>query len=281
MTAPLPFDAIAGLTVRHAPADAAAPVALPDWFDHALDPGSAAWRDQQLRLWRAITGRARYDAGVDEDAPEVAAVDPALWAPLYGDTRVAGGHMMALGHLLLRSDLPARARVLEYGAGFGQIALAFARLGHDVETVDINPGFAAAVLLQANRYRVSLTPHVARFGFNPAGVPGAYDLIYFYESFHHCLDFLAVVPKLRAMLRPGGKVLLAGEPVFAGADAYMPYPWGIRMDADNLAVMRERGWMELGFQERFLLDVFAQAGFAGQVFPCENSHWARLYAFTT
>lgn len=278
----IPFDAIATLPVRVAPADPAHAVALPDWIDRTLDPLAEPFRAQQLALWRAITGRAEYRASVDEDTPEVAQADPEDWASLYADrdAAVAGGHLMALGHVLMRANVAPGARILEYGAGFGQTALAFARLGHVVETVDINSGFCAAVTALSARYRVDLTAHLAAFGFNPAGVPHAYDLILFYESFHHCLDFLALVPRLRTMLKPGGRVILAGEPVFRHADDYMPLPWGIRMDADSLAIMRERGWMELGFREDFLLDVFARAGFATQHFPCENSLWASLYVFT-
>lgn len=282
VAAPLPFDRIGDLSVRVSPAAAAPAVALPDWFDRTLDPLGVPYREQQLALWRAITGRDAYRPDVDEDTPEVAHADPTHWASLYADSdaAIAGGHLMALGHVLMRSGVGSGARILEYGAGFGQIALAFARLGHSVDTVDINPGFCRAVTTLSARYRVDLTAHLAPFGFNPAGVAGAYDLIFFYESFHHCLDFLALVPKLRAMLKPGGRVLLAGEPVFAAADDYMPVPWGIRMDADSLAIMRQRGWMELGFREDFLLDVFARAGFAARYHPCENSHWARLYVFT-
>jgi methylase of polypeptide subunit release factors len=117
---------------------------------------------------------------VDEDAPEVDGLDPGHWPNLYagGHAGIAGGHLMALGHVLVRSELQGKARILEYGAGFGQLALAFARLGHTVDTVDINPSFCSAVGALSARYGVDLTPHIGPFGFNPARLPGAYDLIF-------------------------------------------------------------------------------------------------------
>lgn len=254
---------------------------LPRWYDHSLDPESNAYRKQMLRLWSAITGRSNYDPTTHEDTPEIAALDafhrPAFFASK--DSSFAGGQMMAIGHILLRSGVGEGSRVLEYGAGFGQVAVAFARLGATVDTVDINPAFCGAVRTIASKYEVDLTPHVGLFGHNPVGRDGAYDLIYFYEAFHHSLDFAVLIPNLKRMLKPGGKVILAGEPIFDGPCDEMPYPWGFRLDWENVAVMRIRGWMELGFQRGFLLSRFAEAGFECTLHTDPNSHWAQVYEF--
>lgn len=255
---------------------------LPEGFDLTLDPDSEAWRAQQLDLWALITRRTDYDPLRDEDTPEIGEMDAVLRPSFYAtkQTAIVGDHLLGMGQLLKRADLRPGARVLEYGAGFGQIALAFARTGVTVDTVDVNPAFCGAVRQLAERYEVDLTAHVGTFGDNPASEPAAYDLIYFYESFHHCLDFRAVLPKLRAMLKPGGRILMAGEPIFAGPHPALPYPWGIRLDGECVAVMRQRGWMELGFQEDYLMKVFAEAGFSGMKHP-SNDHYAIVYEFRT
>ena len=105
--------------------------ALPDGFDLWMDPRSDGYRAQQLALWSAITQRTGYNPVADEDTPEIAHADAILRPAFYstGNTFVAGDHLMALGHLLRQSGLKAGDRALEYGAGFGQIALAFARTG--------------------------------------------------------------------------------------------------------------------------------------------------------
>lgn len=255
--------------------------ALPDGFDLWIDPRSDDYRAQQLALWSAITQRPAYNPAADEDTPEIVHAD-AIHRPAFystGNTFVAGDHLMALGHLLRQSGLKAGDRALEYGAGFGQIALAFARTGVRVDTVDINPAFSAAVAQLGERYKAPLTSHVGAFGDNPAGEDGAYDLIYFYESFHHCFDFLDVIPRLHRMLKPGGKVMMAGEPIAQGAVPWLPYPWGIRLDGENVSIMRQRGWMELGFREDFLVSIFEKEGFTFRKYPLDGYHYCTIYSF--
>jgi len=256
-------------------------LSLPDWFDPAIAPDSTAYRDQMLRLWEVITERSGYDPASNEDTPEIADLD-AIFKPAFfatGDTQFAGGQLMAMGHILLRSGIAPGQRVLEYGAGFGLTALSLARLGAKVDTVDINPAFCRAVQTSSDRYQVDLTPHVGEFGFNPAGVPNAYDLIFFYESFHHSLDFSQLIATFRSLLTPTGKVILAGEPIFDNLCADMPYLWGFRLDWENVAVMRIRGWMELGFQKSFLIGQFDKAGLDCTIHRDPNSHWAQVYEF--
>lgn len=257
-------------------------LALPDWIDLRLDPDSVAYREQMLRLWSAITGReGSYEAVVNEDTPEIGDLDAIIRPAFYasGNTRVAGGHLIAMGHIIRRSGIKVGDRVLEYGAGFGQLALAFARVGARVDTVDINPAFCRAVQANADLFKVDLNAHVGQFGFNPAGHEGAYDLVLFYESFHHCLEFRTLIPRLKLLLKPTGRVILAGEPVFDGPCDNLPYPWGFRLDWENVAVMRIRGWMELGFQRDYLLGKFADVGFDCRLHTDPNSDWAHVYKF--
>lgn len=254
---------------------------LPHWFDTHIDPGGSSYKKQMLRLWEAITQRSGYDPATNEDTPEIAGLD-AIFRPAFfasGDTQFAGGQMMAMGHILMRSGINPGQRVLEYGAGFGLTALAFARLGAKVDTVDINPAFCKAVGTSSDRYEVDLTPHVGEFGFNPAGSANAYDLIFFYESFHHCLEFESLINKLPSLLTATGRVILAGEPIFDSPCPDLPYPWGFRLDWENVAVMRIRGWLELGFQKDFLLRKFSGAGFDCTIHRDPNSHWAQVYEF--
>jgi|GEM_PF-2967982 len=255
---------------------------LPEEFETDLAPLSSDYKDQMLKLWSTITLRSNYNPSVDEDTPEISHSD-ALYRPAFyaaGDTKVSGDHLMALGHLLLLSGLKQGARALEYGAGFGQIALAFARSGIQVDTVDINKAFSDAVNKAGAYHQAPLKAHVGAFGDNPAGQDQFYDLIYFYESFHHCFDFEDVIPKLYRMLKPGGKVMMAGEPIADGPTPWMPYPWGIRLDIENVTIMRTRGWMELGFQENFIVSIFEKNGFVYKKHPLPQYHYCTTYEFT-
>jgi 2-polyprenyl-3-methyl-5-hydroxy-6-metoxy-1,4-benzoquinol methylase len=258
---------------------------LPDWFDRQLDPWSQAYLHQQLKLWQLMAGvESAYDPNTHEADVGWENVD-AIRQPGYyvrRDARavaVAGDHWLATGMLLKHCGLQAGDRALEYGAGFGQSALALARLGVQVDTVDISPRFCRYIAEQAEFFRVQLTAHHGRFGHHPR--PGErYKLIWFYESFHHCLDFAQVVPKLVTMLAPGGKIILGGEPIVEQENAAVPYPWGMRLHSEVAAVVRATRWCELGLSEQFLFELFGRHAMQGTRLDCDPSEFARLYVFS-
>ena len=258
-------------------------LALPGWFDMGLDPEGEAYRTQQFKLWRLIAGCDEpYDPARDEQAPEVATFDTLRFPGFYARRdpaaiSSAGDHLVALGHLVKLSGLRAGDTAIEYGAGFGQIALTLARLGVQVDAVDINPMFNAAVRRQAEIFGVPLAAVHGSFGDNPR--PGSrYDAVIFYESFHHCPDTAALIGKLRGMLKPTGVVLMAGEPIAPPCDI-IPYPWGMRLDSETVAVVRWRHWFELGFQEDYLVRTFISNGFVWQKHPCPITHYGEAHSF--
>jgi len=257
-------------------------LALPPWFDRGLDPFSQAYADQQHRLWQAIAGAGRdYDADLDEVAVET--TPDVVRMPGYykyrhpGAVAQAGEHIRAAGNIMVHSNLGTGQWALEYGAGFGLIALDFARLGVNVDTVDISPVFCNFVRAQAEFYRVPLTPFSGRFGDGPR--PGRiYDLIYFFESLHHCTDLTRLLGRLKALLAPGGRVIIAGEPITLQQKPAIPYPWGMRLDSETVAVVRRRRWFELGFTEAYLIELFTRHGFVATPMP-GFSNYDRGYIF--
>jgi SAM-dependent methyltransferase len=257
---------------------------LPDWFQHGLDPFSPAYAEQQHRLWRLVSDVERpYDAATDEKEQSWHQMDPVRTPGWYANrdpaaVSTAADHVLATGMILKHCGLKAGDHALEYGAGFAQTALALARLGVNVDTVDISATFCDFVHQQAEFFRVPLTPHQGQFGFNPR--PGQkYKLIWFYESFHHCVDFANMVDRLHDMLAEGGRVILGGEPIVEREYAAVPYPWGVRLHSEVVAVVRRMHWFELGFSEDFLFDLFVNAGFTAERIDCPSSLFGRLYVF--
>jgi 2-polyprenyl-3-methyl-5-hydroxy-6-metoxy-1,4-benzoquinol methylase len=250
---------------------------LPAWFRHGLDPWSAAYAEQQHRLWALVAGRDRtYVPAVDEKEHGWENIDAVRAPAFYIDS--ASDHILATGMLLKHSGLQPGDHALEYGAGFGQTALTLARMGVNVDTVDISSVFCEFVRQQAEHFAVPLTAFHGIFGMNPR--PGQkYKLIWFYESFHHCVDFMQVVPQLAEHLAEGGRIVLGGEPIVEKEYAAVPYPWGVRLHSEVAVVMRKTGWFELGFSEAFLYELFRRAGFAGRKVNCEPSLFGRLYIF--
>lgn len=259
-------------------------MSLPPWFQQGLDPWSPAYAEQQHRLWQLVAGVAHnYVPEVDEKEHSWADIDPVRTPGFYARrdpdaVAAASDHVLATGMLLKHSGLKAGDWALEYGAGFAQSALALARLGVNVDTVDISSTFCDFVRQQAEHFRVSLTPFQGRFGTHPRPEV-KYQLIWFYESFHHCVDFQTLVPRLHELLAAGGKVILGGEPIMEREYAAVPYPWGVRLHSEVVAVVRRQHWFELGFTEAFLYELFARFGFKGTRIDCEPSLFGRLYVF--
>lgn len=255
---------------------------LPEWFVPGLDPLGDDYFEQQMRLWRLVAGVERpYEPEQDEQEAPLGEID-AVRRPGYYLRRdeaavvAASDHVIAGGMILKHGGLKPGDHALEYGAGFGQTALALARLGVNVDTVDISATFCRYVQAQADFFQVTLRAHKGQFGMNPR--PGQrYDLVWFYEAFHHCLDFRGLMRSLPQLLAPNGRVLLAGEPIAEREYAAVPYPWGVRLHSEVVAIVRRFHWFELGFSEDFLYQLFTNAGFSLECVPCPPSLFGRLY----
>jgi SAM-dependent methyltransferase len=258
---------------------------LPGWFKTDLDPLSDEYLDQQKRLWGLVAGVDRdYVPDLDEAEVPLPDVDPVRQPGFYiwrNETAVVASsdHIIATGMLMKHSGLQPGMWALEYGAGFGQTALALARLGVNVDTVDISQTFCGYVQEQADFFRVNLTPFNAEFGHNPRG-DQKYDLIWFYESFHHCLDFKKVVTTLKSYLTPNGKILMAGEPIHKRSYEAVPYPWGLRLEAEVVAMVRNYHWFELGYTEDFIVNFFTNNGYSADCFDCPPTLFGLTYSFT-
>jgi SAM-dependent methyltransferase len=257
---------------------------LPSWFRSGLDPDSDEYAAQQHKLWSLFAGiDRRYSPLIDEKEAPLATVD-AIRRPGYfirrdsDSVEHASHHIIATGMILKHCGLSPGDSALEYGAGFGQIALTLARLGVIVDTVDISSAFCGYIMEQATFFDVPLTPFEGQFGWNPRGAH-LYDLILFYEAFHHCADFRAVVHAIKRNLGPTGRVILAGEPIPRAESIYLPYPWGLRLDAESIVQMRRFSWFELGFSEDFLIRLFVNAGFSALRIECPASIYGESYTF--
>jgi hypothetical protein len=83
-----------------------------------------------------------------------------------------------------------------------------------------------------------------------------FDAILFYECFHHALNATDLLAKMRRLLRPKGRIVLAGEPI---NDDWWKH-WGIRLDPLSVYCIRKFGWLESGWSEEFLFSAFQRAG---------------------
>lgn len=170
-----------------------------------------------------------------------------------------------MGHILELLGVGPGDTVLEYGPGSGQILLMLQRMGVQAHGVDIDQTALDGISRQAEG--LGLTVLVERTRFGQGFGEQRFDAILFFEAFHHALDFPALLQRLHARLKPGGRVVLCGEPVIDAPAPGIPYPWGPRLDALSVYCMRKWGWMELGFTRSFLTEAANRAGWQMTAHP--------------
>jgi 2-polyprenyl-3-methyl-5-hydroxy-6-metoxy-1,4-benzoquinol methylase len=225
----------------------APPTDIPD------DPYSQEYADRQFEIYRLIAERATYEVENERcDFP----TDANRPFPYYTESAETVGHqLIAMGFIIKSMGLPAGATVLELGPGWGNTTIELARMGYQVTAIDIDPAFVE--LIQERAQKFSLEVDARRGTFLEIDQLGQrYDAVLFYECFHHCSDHRLLVKKLADVLKPGGKVFFASEPIL---DSF-PMPWGVRTDGESLWAIRRNGWLELGFQESYFVRMLSRLG---------------------
>ncbi len=138
------------------------------------------------------------------------------WAIDFGDI----GQSQVLGKLrkLLGADLDAGFdRALEIGAGTGYFSLNLMLAGivQEATCTDISPGMVAT--LGANAERLGLSVKTARA--DAESLPFAsnsFDLVLGHAVLHHLPDLERAFAEFHRVLRPGGRIVFAGEPSRVG-----------------------------------------------------------------
>jgi 2-polyprenyl-3-methyl-5-hydroxy-6-metoxy-1,4-benzoquinol methylase len=190
---------------------------------------------------------------------------PYPWGTQCPET--VGRFLISYGFLIRSANLPRGARVLEVGCGMGSLTWNLARMGYRVDAIDPNPAQCDGVRAFTSNFPVP--PRIIAATLDEWLVQrdkaDKYDAVIFFESFHHLIDHQACLKALLdEHMKPDGKVILAAEPILPGTSDILPYPWGPRMDGESLRAMRNWGWLELGFTERYVRDLFRSLGLGFQ-----------------
>jgi SAM-dependent methyltransferase len=227
----------------------------------ALDPFSPEYFAQQEAVYRELAGRA-----IDQKSGEITPIDVAHHAaganPYHSnDIRFISKQARTILTCMAMADLPPGATVLDAGCGWGLSSEMMAFAGLTVTGLDINPMFADLVARRAERLKLPIKAVCA--GFDEFDTPERYDLLFFYECLHHSLRPWETVATLGRFVKPGGKVMFAGEPI----QAHWWPQWGLRLDSGSVYCMRKFGWWESGWSADFLVAAFARAGFHLELHP--------------
>lgn len=139
------------------------------------------------------------------------------WGIDFGQT--GRGQVLGKVRKLLGSELDGGfASALEIGAGTGYFSLNLAAAGliDELTCTDISAGMLE--VLQSNAERLGLES-ISTVQTDAESLPFAdesFDLIIGHAVLHHLPDLDRAFAEFRRVLRPGGRILFAGEPSFLG-----------------------------------------------------------------
>ena len=226
-------------------------------LDVPPDPFSAEYKDHQFAIYKMLAGRPYASSNeVSLFDVESAALRPFPY--MNGSCDLVGNHLMAIGFLIKALNLQPGARILEFGPGWGNTTIALAKMGFHVTAVDIEQNFIDLINKRAQMERLDITTILGDFSLIES-VSEPYDVVLFFECFHHASDHLALIAAFEKAVKPGGFVCLAAEPITPD----FPIPWGLRMDGESIWAIRKNGWLELGFNERYFRSALEKFGWRG------------------
>lgn len=233
-------------------------LALPS--DRPSDPFSEAYREWTWMLYRMISRHSEYVSD-NEASPfdlERATIRPFPFET--GSATVVGGDLIARGHLMrcigeASLQLNPPARIVEFGPGWGNLTVDLVSTGFSVTAVEIDTQFCELIRRRCPNPELLSIEQCDMLAFE---TDDQYDAAIFFESFHHCSDHMAMLRKLHRVVRPGGAVFFASEPV-----QKMNYPWGPRLDGLSVWSTRTYGWLELGFDTKYFEAALGRTGWRG------------------
>jgi SAM-dependent methyltransferase len=233
-------------------------VAFDTVVDRSADPFSAAYFDQQIKLYREVSGR-----DLDQNSGELHDGD---WSSLIAapnptgvaDAAVVAENMRTLTTMLSLSALGQKPRILDLGAGHGLSSEIYAYAGCAVHAIDIDPALGELSRRRATAHNLDIVRSEMNFDDLSGVMNAAYDAAFFFQSLHHCLRPWDLIQQLTGKLAPGGIIAFAGEPI---QDTWWKN-WGIRLDPESLYVARRRGWFENGWSLPFIRQCFERNGMA-------------------
>ncbi|GAB4200071.1 MAG: hypothetical protein OHK0022_20830 [Roseiflexaceae bacterium] len=222
------------------------------------DPFSPEYRAWVIREYLSVAELDHYDPEQNESArlDSVPLATSQQFPYSTKDPVVVGNYLAGIAMVMRALSLPAGSKLIEYGAGWGHLAMMLGESGFDVTCIDIEPVFVDLINARGKAAGVAVRAERGAFGTIPAGMTSA-DGVLFMEAFHHSLDHLAVVKQIYSLLRPGGEFILGAECIYPWFDC----PWGIRPDGHAIWAVNKLKWMELGFSENYFVTMLMRNGF--------------------
>jgi len=231
----------------------------------AADPYSDAYKDEVLGIFRGLTAD-NYHVGLEMTSTKQCDAEFQIGYPWQ--SRDLGVISVELAKTVQATRALHLANttgpIVEFGAGWGNLALPLAKAGFDVTAVDMDAGLISRLQRLAQEQHTTLETFPGTFTDASNELNRRYDAIIFQSSFHHCLDFDKVLRNVTgSLLEDGGSIFFLSEPI----DKELRFPWGIRYDGEALWAVMFNKWLELGFSEAFLVELLFRHGLVASRVP--------------
>lgn len=227
-----------------------------------LDPFSDEYTSQQIAVYREIAQR-----DIDQETNELTdftMADHVVGANPYAHQSPAAVavHVARVARAVQYSGLGISDHVLDMGCGWGTSCELMAFSGLRVTGLDINHRFVE--LVNARAKRIGHKVDAIRGTFERIPGDTLYDAVLYYECLHHAVRPWETLSLVHSRLKPGGKLMLAGEPI---NDIWKH--WGIRTDPLSVYCIRKFGWFESGWSANFISKCVRRCGFEIEHFADE------------
>ncbi|MFB2566886.1 class I SAM-dependent methyltransferase [Rhizobium sp. IMFF44] len=228
------------------------------------------WRDQYAEICGAEYSLNNEAHNFDEKQMEN------IFPYCTNDPKVIGEQLIAVGSLIRSMHLPSGASILEMGVGWGNTALQLGLSGYDCTVLDIEPKYLEIVRRRFAKEGLPVKTILGDF-FEIEKLDQTFDAVLFFECFHHCDDHLRLLDAVSKRLKPGGRIVFAGEPI----SNKLPYPWGLNPAGQGIWTIAHHGWLELCFREDYFLDMLRSRGFEISAFDCPQTAAGRVLVAQT
>jgi len=224
------------------------------------DPYSPEYRQEVLNLYKRLTAEAytplneltstkqsteQFDVGYPWVTQNLEVISQEM-AKVVQAMRALHSHHLEGG------------RLIEFGAGWGNLAIPLAKSGKKMTVVDIDDGFLRRITKIAAIDGLEINCLKGDFLQVSKSITEKYDAVLFQSSFHHCLDFSSILDVIRdRLLAETGSIFFFSEPIHKD----FSFPWGLRYDGESLWAIMCNKWLELGFDQDFFLGLMLRKGF--------------------
>jgi len=219
------------------------------------DPKSTEYRNWWLSYYNRIAGKP-YNVSNELTPYNPTELANAPFPYCTKSYSTVANQMESWARILRALALPINSSVLEMGHGWGNLIIPMAQMGYDVTGVDIDKNHHELVKIRSANNKLNIT--LVHDEFNSVKkMNKSFDAVLFCACFHHCVDHYDMLQILKSKLKPDGKIVFADEPIIKNYE----YPWGLRCDAETMRAVRGSGWMELGFDRKYFMNMLSELGF--------------------